>query len=207
MTLASQETATSSPSFSPRRRLIDGMAKAIALSGDRGYADVTLAEIVREAGVSRRTFYEHFANKDECLIALYEDASAEALNLLQAAIDPARDWEEQVEMAIGAYLGYLSGRPDLLRPLVIEILGLGKLGLSARRRVNRQIAGFMMEVINRSSSRHARPPISPELAVAVVGGINELLLFALDRETPVDINSIVPTASALLRGVVATSGY
>ena len=53
-------------------RLLQGMAHAVAA---KGYAETTIADIVREAAVSRRTFYEHFSTKTECLIALYQTAS------------------------------------------------------------------------------------------------------------------------------------
>ena len=61
------------------------MAQAVAA---KGYADTTIADIVREASVSRRTFYEHFSSKAECLVALYEAASHNALKVLREAIDP-----------------------------------------------------------------------------------------------------------------------
>ena len=57
-------------------RLLEGMAHAVAA---KGYAETTIADIVAEASVSRRTFYEHFTTKAECLIALYEAASHNAL--------------------------------------------------------------------------------------------------------------------------------
>ena len=57
-------------------RLLEGMAKALAA---KGYANITIADIVREAAVSRRSFYEHFATKADCLLALYESASEQAL--------------------------------------------------------------------------------------------------------------------------------
>ena len=54
----------------------------------KGYAATTIADIAAEAGVSKRTFYEHFDSKAECLIALYEAASRQALQVLKGAIDP-----------------------------------------------------------------------------------------------------------------------
>ena len=63
-----------------RDRLLQGMARAVAT---KGYADTTIADIVREAGVSRRTFYENFADKAECLTALYESASGNALAVVR----------------------------------------------------------------------------------------------------------------------------
>src|SRR5256885_2274366 len=84
-----------------RRRLLDAMSHVVAR---KGYADATIADLAAEARVSRRTFYEHFDTKAECLIALYEVASDQALNVLKAAIDPARDWHTQVEQAQGPTL-------------------------------------------------------------------------------------------------------
>src|SRR3954471_14575461 len=108
-----------------RGRLLRGMAHSVAT---KGYADTTIADIVREAGVSRRTFYEHFRDKAECLIALYEAASRNALQVLRQAIDPSHDWDAQVESGIRAYLQCLAGNPVLVRTLFVEILGLGSEG-------------------------------------------------------------------------------
>ncbi|MBU0891905.1 MAG: TetR/AcrR family transcriptional regulator, partial [Gammaproteobacteria bacterium] len=94
-------TAPATPSVGAehRTRLQEGMARAVAA---KGYSDTTIADIVREAGVSRRTFYEHFADKAECLTALYESASANALAVLRGAINPQSDWQAQLEQALSA---------------------------------------------------------------------------------------------------------
>ena len=133
-----------------RARLLEGMARAVAA---KGYADTTIADIVREASVSRRTFYENFADKAECLTALYEAASGNAIAVLRSAIDPHSDWEAQVEQAMAAYFGVLARNPVLLRTLFIDILGLGPTGLAARRRANQQLAARV--------SANARRPCSP----------------------------------------------
>ncbi|MCX7670240.1 MAG: TetR/AcrR family transcriptional regulator [Anaerolineae bacterium] len=177
-----------------RSRLLHGMALALA---GRSYAEVTIADIVREAAVSRRTFYEHFSSKADCLIALYEAASRNALGVLRSAIDPARDWQAQVELALGAYFECLAANPALLRTLFIEIHGLGREGLAARRRLNTEIAAFMREVVNA-----ARPDaVSEQSALAVVGGIHELVLAAIERDPPTDLRELVRPASALVRAV------
>ena len=81
MTAEDAPTAAAGPASPPassehRARLLEGMARAVAA---KGYADTTIADIVREASVSRRTFYENFGDKAECLIALYEVASGLSL--------------------------------------------------------------------------------------------------------------------------------
>ena len=179
-----------------RSRLLQGLAQSVAA---KGYADTTIADIVREAGVSRRTFYEQFDGKPAALIALYESASRRGLRVLQEAIDPARDWQTQVDQALSAYLSSLAQNPVLLRTLFVEILGLGPTGLAARRRVHDFMADFMLDVINagRSPELLERP-----MALAVVGGIHELVLQALEQERGTDLSELAGPAGRLLRAVV-----
>lgn len=186
-----------------RPRLLEGMAHSVAA---KGYADTTVADIVREAGVSKRTFYECFATKADCLIALYEAASHNALKMLGEAIDPAHEWQTQIERALAAYLGCMMQNPVLMRTLFIEILGLGAPGLAARRRVNLEIAGFMLGVINGGQGRaqpkrKLEPPLSAGMAMAIVGGINELILEYIEQDKVAALHELVQPASQLVRAV------
>lgn len=175
-------------------RLLEGMARAVA---SRSYAETTIADIVREAAVSRRSFYEHFATKADCLIALYRTASAQALAVLAEAVDLRQPWHTQVENAVTAYLDFLAQDPALLKTLFVEILGLGLPGLAARRDVNLQLASF----IEMSTHDSGQPPLSPELAMTVVGGINELILQAIEQDRSADLRPLVAPATRLIRVV------
>lgn len=192
---------THAPGNEHRARLLEGMARAVAA---KGYADTTIADIVREASVSRRTFYENFADKAECLIALYEVASGNAIAVLRGAIDPRSDWQAQVEQAMGAYFGVLARNPVLLRTLFIDILGLGAPGLAARRRANQQLADLMLDVVNnRPGERLRKTPLQPTMAMAVVGGINEMVLQAIEQERAGELQTLVEPASTLLRAAIS----
>ena len=175
-----------------RSRLLEGMAVAVA---QKGYADTTIADIVREASVSRRTFYEHFTTKAECLVALYEAASRNALKVLRDAVASGKDWDGQVEGALRAYLECMASNPMLLRTLFVEILHLGTEGLAARRRVNREIADYMLSVVGPER-------VTPELAMAVVGGIHELVLQAIEDGRVDRLGDLTPAASTLVKAVV-----
>ncbi len=185
-----------SPVTDHRTRVLQGLAQSVAT---KGYADTTIADIVREAGVSRRTFYEQFDDKPSALIALYESASLRGLRVLRESIDPARDWQTQVDQALSAYLGSLAQNPVLLRTLFVEILGLGATGLAARRRVHDQMADFMLDVINagREPARLERP-----MALAVVGGIHELVLQAIEQDRAQALPDLSAAAGRLLLAVV-----
>jgi AcrR family transcriptional regulator len=173
---------------------------AHALSA-KGYGETTITDIVREAGVSRRTFYEHFATKAECLIALYEASSLHTLRVLRDAIDVQAPWDAQLENALSAYLGSMAANPALVRMLFIEILGLGLEGLAARRRVNQQIADFVLLVANASPAR-GQQALLPQLAMAVVGGINELVLTYIERDDASNLQELVGAAGTLVRAVI-----
>ncbi len=184
-----------------RTRLLQGMAQALA---EKGYAATTIADIVREASVSRRTFYEHFDGKPACLVALFEAASHNALKVLRDAIDPTHPWQQQVEQALGAYFDALASNPLLMRTLYVEILGLGAEGLAARRRVNQEIAAFMLDVINRPPRQ--QQPLGAQMAMAVVGGINELVLECIERGRTAKLRELVGPAAQLVRAVTSGAG-
>ncbi|BEP61931.1 TetR/AcrR family transcriptional regulator [Variovorax sp. V213] len=207
MSTATENPGVASPSAEPAHehysRLLEGMARAVAA---KGYADTTIADIVREAAVSRRTFYEHFTTKAECLVSLYEAASKLALRAVAEAFDPAQPWHAQVERAMTAYLDYLAQDPVLLRTLFVEILGLGMPGLAARRRVNAEIASFIQAAINGSTG--AQGPavhLTSEMAMTVVGGINELVLQAIEQDRVGNLHQLVSPATRLVRAVAAES--
>jgi AcrR family transcriptional regulator len=185
------------PTSEHRSRLLEGMARAVA---DKGYAATTIADIVREASVSRRTFYEHFDSKSECLVALYEAASHNALKILRGAIDPGHPWQTQVEQALAAYFQGLAANPVLMRTLYVEILGLGPQGLASRRRVNTEIAQFMLGVVN----AEAGAALSLQMATAVVGGINELVLEFIEQDRVGQLAELVAPAAQLVRAVTGS---
>ncbi len=159
-----------------RGRLLTATLEAI---GDVGWTDLTIAEIVRRARVSKRTFYEHFATKDACLLALYDDESARLLDELDAAIELVPCDERQVAAGALFYLARLRERPRVARTLTVEILKLGSEGLAIRSRVMRRHAAHLQREINAAGTR---PPISIEVAMVIVGGINELTLEALAED-------------------------
>src|SRR6185369_15809531 len=190
------ETQTATEVHEHRHRLLEGMAHAVAA---KGYGDTTIADIVREAGVSRRTFYEHFTTKAQCLIALYGAASRNALKVLRESIDPRHEWQTQVERALAAYLGCMVQNPVLMRTLFIEILGLGAEGLAARRRVNQEVAEFMLGVVNGAGGHQRGTPLSGDMAMAVVGGINELILQYIEQDRVALLLELVAPSSHGLR--------
>jgi AcrR family transcriptional regulator len=189
--------ATDPPALpDPRRRLLDALAGCVA---SKGYALTTIADVAAGARVSKRTFYEHFNGKADALVALYEAASRQAMHALTDAIDPSQDWHGQAERAIAAYLATLASNPPLLRTLFVEILHLGPEGLRVRRQVNQAIADFIVGAV---ASHGGVAPGLPVMAMAIVGGINELILQAIEEDRVERLAALAPSASLLLRSVI-----
>ena len=197
MTSPASQTTAQEPRHEHYLRLLEGMTRAVAT---KSYADITIADIVREAAVSRRSFYEHFATKADCLLALYESASKQALFVLSAAVDPTQPWRSQVNHALTAYLDVLALDQALLKTLFVEILGLGLPGLAVRRRVNEQLAMFI-QIATATGENHR---MSASMAMMIVGGINELILQKVEAGQSGELRSLVAPASQLIRAVAAS---
>ncbi len=180
-----------------RSRLLQAMAH---LASAKGVAATTIADLVAEAGVSKRTFYEHFGSKEACFLALYRAASASALRTLREAVRPERPWQDQVERALDAYFAHLACTPGLVHALFVEIHHLGPEGLRVRREVLRQLADFMLATVNGGSAR-AAPRLTPELALAAVGGITELVLQHVEGGQVDRLTELTPSAAAIVRAL------
>ena len=121
-----------------RARLTEGLAAAIA---EKGYAAVTIADVVRAARVSKRTFYEHFPDKESCFLALYAETTDELLELIAGATAAAQgSWEERIGAAARAYFDRVASEPELIRAALLEIQAAGPRARVLRREVQRRYA-------------------------------------------------------------------
>lgn len=184
-----------------RGRLLTGLAAAIAA---KGYATATIADIVRHARVSKRTFYEHFADKEECYLALYDAVGAHLLAVVAQAAAAELPWRERVDAAARAYLTELAARPALTRTFLIELQAAGPQALARRREVHRRFAG-QLQRLTEDAARHEQGvvPLSPAMATAVAGGINELVLQAVEQGRVGQLAELTDAATELILGVVA----
>ncbi|MDI1257695.1 TetR/AcrR family transcriptional regulator [Aquabacterium sp.] len=183
-----------------RARLIDALATTLTR---QSYADTTIADLVAQAHVSKRTFYEQFSSKDECLVALCETLSQRTLGIIALGFDPQADWVEQLSHVTHAYLASLQAEPVLIRTLFIELLGIGPAGLSTRRQIQQRFADFLQMQVELSRAKEpGKRALSPEMAMAVVGGINELILHAIEQDQAHQLTKLAPTVIAFVQAVL-----
>jgi AcrR family transcriptional regulator len=194
------DTATPATNADHRSRLLDALTLALT---DQAYADVTIADIVARARVSRRTFYEQFDNKDACLLALCERLSEQILGLIAAGYDPTADWVEQLNRVTDTYLQALQMQPALVRTLYIELMQLGDVGLAVRRRISQRFAMFLIMQVELARVREpGKRSLSPALATAIVGGANELILQAIEDGRADRLSDLAPTVSEFMQAVL-----
>lgn len=189
-----------SAAFSHRDRLLAAMAQAVAA---KGLAGTTVADVVTLARVSRRTFYEHFATREECFVALYEAISVQAFRVLAGAMEPERDWRPQIGEALQRYLALLASQPALLKTMFVAVLELGDAGLAARRRVHQGLVDYI-ESVYRASAGPGQAPLERALVTGLVGGIHELILQALEDGRAGELTALVPSVTRLITRVLGS---
>ncbi|WP_264066683.1 TetR/AcrR family transcriptional regulator [Mycolicibacterium komossense] len=179
--------------------MLDGLGQSIR---ERGYRETTVADIVRHAKTSKRTFYGQFASKDDCLLELLDIDNDRMIADIRAAVDPEADWYTQVEQAIDSYVGTIESRPPIWLTWIREFPALGEAARSVQRRGMQRFTDMLVDLsANPGFTRADLPPISRPLALILLGGLRELT--ALTLEDGGDIRGIAGTAvaasAALLR--------
>jgi AcrR family transcriptional regulator len=161
-----------------RSRLLAGMAAAIR---ERGFRQSTVADVVRHARTSRRTFYEHFSSKQDCYIALLRESNAEMVGQIAAAVDPHASWDTQVRQAIGAWIGASESEPEVTLSWIREIPSLGD---DARQLQRDFLESFIVLIQTLSDNPELRPvgvqPVSRPVAIMLLGGLRELMAITVE---------------------------
>jgi AcrR family transcriptional regulator len=180
-----------------RQRLLLGLSRALA---ERPYAELTIADVVRHARVSKRTFYEHFADKEACFLATYLAISSALLERIVQAAGREPAGEAQLSATTEAYFSALERERPLLRAFLSEVHAVGPAALAMRRKIHQRFAELLCTLAKRASEeRDDVRELSPELALAVVGGINELILLHASEHDSSDLSKVRETASELIR--------
>jgi len=154
-----------------RARIVAAMSQAC---GELGAANVTVADVVERAGVSRRTFYELFEDCESCLLRALDDATARAGERVIAAYDPSAPWRERIRASLTALLRYLEEEPTMGRLLIVESHAAGR---GASERSERVLTHVIAAVdAGRVEAKGSVPP-PPLSAEGMVGAV----LFVIHR--------------------------
>lgn len=170
-----------------RARLLAAMVEVCA---ERGAGDTTVAHVVARAGVSRRTFYELFSDREDCFLAAFDDGIARITSVLIPVYEQSGRWAERVRAGLVALLRLLDEDPALARLLVVESLGAGPRALERRSRVIETLAGVIDE--GRDSGGSAKADgLPPMIAEGVVGAVLSVLHGRLAGESSGQLTELV----------------
>ena len=176
-----------------RARILAAMAE---LCAEQGVANVTVARIVSRSGVSRRTFYELFVDRDDCLLATMEDA-LEALSARMAdAYSHADRWRARVRAGLVALLSFLEEEPFMGRLLVVQTLAAGRSALDLRN----EVLDVAIKVVDEGRAESERGKTLPPLtAEGLVGGAASVIHSRLLEENH---GSLLELTSPLMSMIV-----
>ncbi len=174
-----------------RQRLLAGLASALR---ERSYWDITVADVVRHARTSRRTFYEHFAGKQDCLIALLQEETGQTVARIAAAVDSRSPWPAQVRQAIEAWVSGVTDDPGVRLCWIRVVPSLGEAARPLLRQTMAAFAGLIRALAESPelASAGVTPP-SPQETIMLLGGLKELI--ATTVEDGDDLRGIVDVAT------------
>lgn len=190
------------PEGSHRERLLAGMAAAIR---EHGYAGTTVAEVVAHARTSRRTFYQHFADRDACFVALFELLAAQTLELLTEGATGDGPFLERLDAGLAAYLGQVAAEPELTRSVILELPAIGPAGVAIDREATERIARQLVVLVEEAAAHDpAVRPLPLEGWLVIVAGFRELIVHALEHgREPHELHAV---AVDLVRRVTLREG-
>jgi AcrR family transcriptional regulator len=159
---------------SQRTRLLEAVGRAVA---EKGYGGATIDDIVRRAGVSKMTFYEHFRDKEDCFVAAYGAASEELFERVRTAQSEPQGWLERAGSGIRAYLAWLAGDSELARAFLIEVAAAGPRAAECRERVRDRYAALLRELQDEARADIPTLPRLPdEIFHALVAAVDDLVV-------------------------------
>jgi AcrR family transcriptional regulator len=151
-----------------RARMYGGMIEAVH---ERGYPQTTVAHVIALAGVSRRAFYEQFANKEACFLATYDIVVARARKLVLDAWTRERGWANRLHIACKALLDDVADQPKGPRLVLVDSLGIGP---KARERMTLASTTFERVVAMAFQADPNGEELSPLTVRAIVSGIRHV---------------------------------
>lgn len=185
---------------SQRERILEATIELVVA---KGYHTVTLADIVRRAGTARRTFYEHFDDKEDCFLASFGRVGENLLASVMERFDPSLDQPARAAIVIDSFLEFLAANPLFARIYFVDINTISAAGVERALEVRREIAAMLVAL--RQQVRDGQPDapgLTEHHALAVVGAVQEIVHHAVYERGPERLtelsDELVPLVVAML---------
>jgi AcrR family transcriptional regulator len=190
--------AATTPEVDRRGRLLEALAQSVR---EKGLQHTQIADVVRHAHTSRRTFYECFPDKESAFVELIRKWSIALRALVEAAVDTQAPWEEQIDGALDAYFAALSGDPALVATVSRELPTLGELGAALQHEGVERFAQLVVQLTRGPGMRRTGVrAVTLEEAAMLMGGIAELVARAIHDGRP--LSEAASTAKSVIKAAI-----
>ncbi len=179
-----------------RARILSAMTEVAA---ERGAANVTVAHVVSRSGVSRRTFYELFEDREACFLAAFDDAAKQIAARVVPAYEAEKRWRERIRAALAELLDCLDEEPRAGRLCIVESLAAGPRALERRASVTTVIKHALEE--GEAEGKAGNPP-APLTAEGVIGAVSSVLHARLAEPDPAAQGSFAELLGPLMAMIV-----
>ena len=180
------------------------LGSALRIVAERGYGEMSVARVASGAGVSRRTFYEAFVDREDCFLALFKDALARLVERVADAYGrgDSTDWAGRVRAGLTGLLVFLEEEPRLARVLVVDALRGGPRVLACRAGVLEELSVVVQRDGARARGRAGGlPGLTGEGVVGAAFGVIHTRLSQRDGQG-VGVGSLLGLRNALVATVV-----
>jgi AcrR family transcriptional regulator len=169
-----------------RARIVNALALEVS---EKGYRGVTVADVVRRAGIARNTFYENFGSKEDCFLAAQKFAMSAALGQVVEAAGEIDDWPQRVQAGLAAFLRYVAEEPALARTCMVDALAAAPTSV---RYYEESLQAFVsLFRLGRDVSPHGQD-LPETLEEALIGGVFWILYQRLLAAEPNGIEELLP---------------
>lgn len=170
-----------------RERLYGAM---VAVSAEKGYAETTVSDLIRVAGVSRTTFYKYFEDKEACFLATLEALIAGIVGITRSQLRSEESWQERAGQGMETFMQLLVTQPDAARLCVVEAEAAGPRARAVVDRAVKEFEAMVAAVFEELPEQRGMPP---EMVRAMVGAARKIMQTRLHRRTEGELVDMVPT--------------
>jgi AcrR family transcriptional regulator len=171
---------------SQRGRLLVAMAELV---GHDGYAATTVADVLAHAGVSRKAFYQHFANKRECFLAAYDAIAAEGRREVARAYEAAEDPAQAAQLAIAKLFERAIQNPGGVRVALIDAGVVGQAGIERRERLLSEYEGVLLDMLGLPA---VQDTVHNPVLRGIIGGLTGVLYSHLRSDRLQELTGLIP---------------
>lgn len=169
-----------------RARILDAVSDVVS---HKGYVAMTVEDVIAAAGVSRRTFYDHFRSKEAAYLDAFQEIGAELIRRVGAAYGESRSLAGGIVACLRAFLDFAAEEPRYAEMCLVEVLAAGPAAIARRDAVMRTLAGVLHEGAQSDPRSAKTPPLTAEW---VIGGVYEVVYARLINGAAQDLPGLLP---------------